>query len=260
MPREPRGRLRGCAPRCVAAPRSCRGPLGALSPRWTPPRKERVMTGPTDQILGSVQAILAAQGLTPEDLAAYVARAAHVGPGPSSSYPTLRERVEKVDGASPRTPSGPGRPTSTDCSRAPPNCATACATRASIWRRDVAAGAPRVPAASSGSRVDPTSSSPGTRSYPQTSRNGRRLPSVTPRRRRSERTRSESQGASRRSRPAARVDGRTRSPPTGACSAGWSRTGSGTRTRLNASPRAGVTTRSVARCTTGRSTSTSKPS
>ena len=55
------------------------------------------MTAPSDQILSSVQAILAAQGLTPEDLAAYVARAAHVGSDSSSRYPTLQERVDKAE-------------------------------------------------------------------------------------------------------------------------------------------------------------------
>ncbi|MHB1554924.1 MAG: hypothetical protein ACYCSX_14745 [Acidimicrobiales bacterium] len=51
---------------------------------------------PNDQILDSVRALLAAQGLTPEDL---VARAAHsTEPGAATTaYPTLRQRVERVE-------------------------------------------------------------------------------------------------------------------------------------------------------------------
>ena len=60
------------------------------------------MTAPTDQILSSVQAILAAQGLTAEDLAAYAERSGPAANFPAPSYPTLRERVEKLERGLPK--------------------------------------------------------------------------------------------------------------------------------------------------------------
>lgn len=58
------------------------------------------MTAPsttTDQILDSVSAILAAQGLTAGDLLAHAERSAGTTSASAAPYPTLRQRVEKVE-------------------------------------------------------------------------------------------------------------------------------------------------------------------